>query len=217
MASKYNASRLPAVSQRLAWRRLRWGGLVVLALVLSASCRPAPLATFPAELVWQGVAAAYGALWLASVEILDQEPSADGQVLVYRVLDPLVEPRTAGPRPVAILLFARPVQGGWQTAGGGAIGTIALMDHFAVSCAWTWLRDIAGEPTIAAFYCTVENPRVAAIELERMDGAVQRVAALALKTSVRTARAGGRPVSLPGSTGPARGAPGAPAHRRTAA
>ena len=59
-------------------------------------------------------------------------------------------------------------------AGGGAIGTMVEMDRYAVGCAWTWLRFIAGEPTVAAFYCTVEDPHVAAIELERVDGAVQR-------------------------------------------
>ena len=60
-------------------------------------------------------------------------------------------------------------------AGGGSIGTIIEMGRYAVACAWTWLRFIAGPPTVAAFYCTVEDPRVAAIELERADGAVQRV------------------------------------------
>jgi hypothetical protein len=59
--------------------------------------------------------------------------------------------------------------------GGGAIGTVAALDEgWAVSCAWTWLRFVAGEPTVAAFYCAVEDPRVALVELERLDGDVQR-------------------------------------------
>jgi len=117
-------------------------------------------ASTPTDLARSYVADNYGALWLATFEVLDEEPVEDGQAVIFRVLDPLLEPRTAGPRPTAILLFAQPLDGGWRRAGGGSIGTIAEMDRFAVSCAWTWLRFIAGEPTVAAFYCTVEDPRV---------------------------------------------------------
>jgi hypothetical protein len=160
----------------------------------------------------------YGSLWLSSLLVLDQEPFADGQVVIFRVLNPLLEPKTAGPRPTAILPFARPRDGGWEMAGGGTIGTIAAMDQYAVSCAWTWLRDIGGEPTVAAFYCTIEDPRVAAVELERVDGAVQRVDAdgkhavvfpypwdMQTKWPAQQPRAirlfdrGGRPLSLPTS------------------
>ena len=129
----------------------------------------------PTDLARTYVAGNYGSLWLSTLEVLDEEPFEDGQVVVFRVLDPLLEPRTAGPRPTAILLFALPQDGGWHMAGGGSIGTIIEMGRYAVACAWTWLRFIAGPPTIAAFYCTVEEPRVAASELERVDGAVQRV------------------------------------------
>ena len=43
----------------------------------------------------------------------------------------------------------------------------------SVSCAWEWLRLTA--PTIAGFYCVVQDRRIAAIELTRVDGTVQRV------------------------------------------
>ena len=132
------------------------------------------MASTPTDLARTYVVANYGSLWLATLEVLQQEAFEDGQVVVFRVLNPLLEPKTAGPRPTAILLFARPQDGGWRMAGGGGIGTMVEMDRSAVGCAWTWLRFIAGEPTVAAFYCTVEDPHVAAIELERVDGAVQR-------------------------------------------
>jgi hypothetical protein len=128
----------------------------------------------PTDLARNYVLGIYGSLWLATLDVLDQEPFEDGQVLIFRFVDPLLEPRTAGPRPIAVLLFAEMRDGGWGMSGGGAIGTVAEVDRYAVSCAWTWLRDNEG-PTVAAFYCTVEDPRVAAIELERVDGRVQRL------------------------------------------
>jgi hypothetical protein len=148
---------------------------LALALVLSVSCRSAgTLPRSPEEAVWQYVAGTWGPLSLPTLALRDQEPFADGQVVVFRVLHPLLNQRP-NPTPAAILLFLQPHGRSWDMAAGGAIGTIAGMDRYAVSCAWTWLRDIVGEPTVAAFYCTVEDPRVTAIELERVDGAVQRV------------------------------------------
>jgi hypothetical protein len=143
----------------------------------------APAST-PTDLARNYVMSDYGPMWLATFEILDQEPLDDGQVVVFRVLNPLLEPKAAGPRPTAILLFAQPRDGSWATTGGGAIGTLAEMDRYAVSCAWTWLRFIAGEARVAAFYCTVEDPRVAVIELERADGAVQRADVVGKRVAV---------------------------------
>src|SRR5207302_8473459 len=102
------------------------------------------------EAVQRYVVGNYGPLWLPTVTILHQEPFVDGQVLVFRVLNPLLDGR-AEPTPTAILIFLWPHDDGYQMAGGGAIGTIAEMDRYALACAWTWLRFIAGEPTIAAF------------------------------------------------------------------
>jgi hypothetical protein len=39
------------------------------------------------------------------------------------------------------------------------------------SCASTWLRFAPNVPTTAAFYCTIEDPRVAALDLETIEGA----------------------------------------------
>jgi hypothetical protein len=129
----------------------------------------------PAESARRYVARNVGPMWLATMDLLHQEPFEAGQVVVFRMLDPLVDrAAAAGPKPVAVLVFARPVLSGWEMAGGGAIGTIAEMERYAVACGWTWLRFVADEPAAVAFYCTVEDARVAAVELVRVDGAVQR-------------------------------------------
>ena len=130
---------------------------------------PATLPRSPDEAVRRFVIANYGPLWLPTVTILHQEPFADGHVVAFRVLNPLLD-RRAEPTPTAILLFLRPRSDGWAFGGGGGIGTIAEMDRYAVACAWTWLRYGTGEPTVAAFYCTVEDPRGAAIELDSVEG-----------------------------------------------
>jgi hypothetical protein len=41
-------------------------------------------------------------------------------------------------------------------------------EGWSVSCAWTWLRYPRDAPTLAAFYCAVEDPRVAVLDLERL-------------------------------------------------
>src|SRR5919204_5099999 len=72
-------------------------------------------------------------------------------------------------------------------AGGGAIGTMAPMDRYAASCAWTWLRFVdaqSGEPNTAAFYCTVEDPRVATLELERVEGGIPRTSVSGRRAAV---------------------------------
>jgi hypothetical protein len=130
----------------------------------------------PLEVARQFVIDGYGPFWLGTLEVLAEDQFEDGRTVVFRVLNPLVAPGE-GPQPTAILLFVRPSGAGWTMVGGGAIGTIAPMDRYAVSCAWTWLRFAGaqpGESMTAAFYCTVEDSRVATLELERVDGGVQR-------------------------------------------
>jgi hypothetical protein len=132
----------------------------------------------PVEAIERMVRMTYGPIFLPSITILSNEPYEDGRVIIFRVLNPLLEPKEEGPRPTAILRYVRPDQGGWTIAGGGAIGTIVVTGVSPVSCAWTWLRlpdsDTPDAPATAAFYCTIEDSRVATIELERVDGAVQR-------------------------------------------
>ena len=127
------------------------------------------LSRSPEDVVHRFVIANYGRLWLRTITILHQEPFADGQVVIFRVLNPLLDRRT-DPTPTAIVLFLRPHATGWEMAGGGGIGTIAEMDRYAVACAWTWLQFGADEPTEAAFSCTIEDPRVAVLELESVEG-----------------------------------------------
>ncbi len=137
-----------------------------------------PPASSPVEVIERVVRINYGSIFLPSITILSNEPYDDGRVIIFRVLNPLLEPKEEGPRPTAILYYVRPDQGGWTTAGGGTIGTIVVTGVSPVACAWTWLRfrvsDTPDAPATAAFYCTIEDSRVAAIELERVDGAVQR-------------------------------------------
>ncbi len=115
---------------------------------------------------------------MPSSTTLYNEPYDDGRVIIFRVLNPLLEPKEEGPRPTAIMYYLRPDQGGWTFAGGGSIGTVVETGVSPVACAWTWLRfpvsHAPDAPATAAFYCTIEDPRVATIELERVDGAVQR-------------------------------------------
>jgi hypothetical protein len=89
--------------------------------------------------------------------------------VIFRVLNPLLD-RRPDPTSTAILLFLQPHGSGWQIAGGGGIGTIAEMDRDAVACAWTWLRFNTDQPTEAAFSCTIEDPRIAVIELDSVEG-----------------------------------------------
>jgi hypothetical protein len=128
------------------------------------------IAPTPVDLARAYVVGNYGPMWLRTLEVLAQEPFEDGQVVVFGALNPLLEPKTK-PTPAAILLFAHPRDGRWTMAGGGAIGTMAEMGRYAVSCAWTWLRFVAHAPTTAAFYCTVEDPRIGKLELETVEGA----------------------------------------------
>jgi hypothetical protein len=134
----------------------------------------APL-TSPEQVVWSYVTWSYGPMYLATVDILEQEPFDDGQIVIFRSLSPMLERGTGGPaKPIAILLYTQRYRSGWGKAGGGTIGTVAEMERRAVTCAWTWLHYWPNEPTVAAFYCVVEDPRVAAIALTRVDGAVMR-------------------------------------------
>jgi hypothetical protein len=113
-------------------------------------------------------------MYLAGFKVLHEEPFEDGRVVIFRTPNPLVDRfadrREQDLRSTAILLFARRDGSGCAVAGGGVIGTVVLMDRHAVACAWTWLRFAEDAPTVAAFYCTVEDPRVAAIELETVEG-----------------------------------------------
>src|SRR5262249_10939066 len=95
--------------------------------------------------------------------------------VVFRALNTRLQPSAAGARPTAIAITVRRAGLVWRLIGGGAIGTVAPLDEgWAVACAWTWLRYLRDPPTVAAFYCAVEDPRSAVVELERVDGAVQR-------------------------------------------
>ncbi|HEU4793552.1 MAG TPA: hypothetical protein VFS96_07830 [Nitrolancea sp.] len=137
-----------------------------------------PPVSSPTEAVERAVRMNYGSIWLPSISILYNEPYDDGRVIIFRVLNPLLEPKEEGPRSTAIMYYLRPDQGGWTFAGGGSIGTIVVIGVSPVACAWTWLRfpvsHATDAPATAAFYCTIEDPRVATIELQRVDGAVQR-------------------------------------------
>lgn len=142
----------------------------------------------PVEAVEHAVRVRYGPIWLPSVTILHNEPYEDGRVIIFRVLNPLLEPTEGGPHPTAIMYYLRPGQGGWSFAGGGTIGTIVVTGVSPVACAWTWLRfpvsDDPDDSATAAFYCTIEDSRVATIELERVDGTVQRTNVLGKQSVV---------------------------------
>jgi hypothetical protein len=129
------------------------------------------------------VAENYGPMWLADLEVLDQEPFEGGEVVVFRVLNPLLD-RKPEPTPTGILLFALPSQDGWQVAGGREIGTIVELGRYAVSCAWTWLRFTPGAPTVAAFYCSVEDSHIAAIELDTVEDHTFRTEVLGRRSVV---------------------------------
>ncbi len=179
-----------------------------------------PPARSPVEAVERAVRMNYGSIWLPSITILSNEPYDDGRVIIFRVLNPLLELKEEGPYPTAILYYLRPDQDGWTIAGGGAIGTIVVTGITPVTCAWTWLRfpdsDTLDAPVTAAFYCTIEDSRVATIELERVDGAVQRANVLGKQAvffpyaasfrtpwpsqhpaAIRLFDAAGRPLDLP--------------------
>lgn len=113
------------------------------------------------------------------VTCLDDEPFDSGRIVIFRVFSPDLSPRTKGPQLIAMLLFVRPENGGWVSAGGGAIGTLAAPGRSSVDCAWTWTHLSGWQPRnlpeTAAFYCTVEDARMESIEIARVDGGVQRV------------------------------------------
>ncbi len=137
-----------------------------------------PPASSPVKAVERAVRMSYGPIWLPSITILYNEPYDEGRVIIFRVLNPLLEPKEKGPRPTAIMYYLRPDQGGWTIASGGSIETVVETGVYPVACAWTWLRfpvsHAPDAPATAAFYCTVEDPRVAMIKLQRVDGVVQR-------------------------------------------
>lgn len=125
-----------------------------------------------------------GALYLPTVDLLYEAPHTSGPIagrlVVFRALYPALvgdvapRERDAGSLPVAILLFIRPAPGGWTFVGGGGVGDIILLDRYPVACALTWLRLPGGPAHDPAYYCTVEDPRVAVVEIVREDGNVQR-------------------------------------------
>jgi len=151
-------------------------GLAVLALVLSVGrFYLGVLLLSPADVARTFAVKNYGLRSLPTVAVLDEEPLGDDQAIVFRVRNTGLPLAAAGPRPTAVALGVRTNGLTWEMIGGGAIGTVATLDEgWAVSCAWTWLRFAVDEPPLAAFYCAVDDPRVASVELERIDGAVQR-------------------------------------------
>lgn len=146
----------------------------------------------PQDLAHAYITALFGPRWTATLVQLSDDPYADGRVLVFRLLDP-----TTGeePQPIAMPIVARPAvgRGIWTLAGGGGLGSVAPVGRYAVSCARTWLSPpgfaaggepgsppaVAATPTaaldpgsrgVAAFFCTIEDPRVAALEVVRLGG-----------------------------------------------
>jgi hypothetical protein len=115
-----------------------------------------PPAGSPIEVVEHAVREGYGPIYAPSITILYDEPYEDGRVIIFRVLNPLLEPKEEGLRPSAILYYLLPDQGDWKFAGGGAIGTIVETGVVPVTCAWTWLHlptiEQSQAPATAAFY-----------------------------------------------------------------
>ncbi|MGH2458879.1 MAG: hypothetical protein ACRDIY_08425 [Chloroflexota bacterium] len=145
---------------------------------LQADTNPRALTASPSDFARALVRNVYGPIYLPTFRMLDDEPYEGGRIVVFRFLDPLIGPKEEGPHPTAMLLYLRPENGGWGMYGGGAIGTLAEPVLGAVVCAWTWIHLAGWEPRnlprTAAFYCTVGDPRVAAVEIKRVDGGVQR-------------------------------------------
>lgn len=179
-----------------------------------------PSAGSPVEAIERAIRINYGPIYVPSITTLYDEPYEDGRVIIFRVLDPLLEPKEEGPLPAVILYYLRPDRGSWTIAGGGSIGTIIGTGIDPVACAWTWLRfpdsQSPDAPATAAFYCTVEDPRVATVELQRVDGAIQRADVLGKQAvvfpypaafqplwpaqhpaAIRLFDASGRPLNLP--------------------
>ena len=129
----------------------------------------------PVEATRWVTARTYGLQASATMEVLDQQ-TLDGLTVVTVSIE---NTRIAnGPRQTAIVRTMVPDGPRWQLVGGGAIGTIAALDgDAAVSCAWTWLRfpTQEDEQALAGFNCITRDPRVAAIEIERVEGGLQRV------------------------------------------
>ena len=154
---------------------------------------PAPT---PQDLARAYITALYGPLWAATLVQLSEDPYTDGHVLVFRLLDPTIGevPQSVAMPIVALSAAGR---GGWTLSGGGGLGSVAPVGRYAASCARTWLSPpgfearggtalpsavaatpaATGEPGprgVAAFFCTVEDPRVATVEVVLPGGAVER-------------------------------------------
>jgi hypothetical protein len=159
-------------------RRLRAASIV--AILLLAAGVPSSLylgwpELSPVQATRWETARTYGLRALATMEVLDQQQLDDLMVVTVSVDNARI---ANGPRPTAIVRSLVPDGLRWQLKGGGAIGTIAALDgNDAVSCAWTWLRlpTREGEQPLAGFYCIKRDDRVAAIEIDRVEGGVQRV------------------------------------------
>jgi len=140
------------------------------AVLPSTGPEPPPPRTID-QLIRHGIDTTWGSLWVPTARILEQEPFQDGQIVLYRVLVPSNDDQGSIYREV-LLAFVRPYQGGWGFFGGGYIGTVISIDaRYAVQCAWTWISMRDG---VAGFYCLVQDPRIATVELVRKDGGVMR-------------------------------------------
>ncbi|MBV8716904.1 MAG: hypothetical protein JOZ65_17735 [Chloroflexi bacterium] len=128
-------------------------GLLIVGL---ASAGVPPLS--PVEVAERFVLLNYGSSELDSFQVLHQEPFGDGQLVVFRFFNSRL---SGGARPTAVLVRARPRGYIWEQAGGGAIGTVAVVDAgYAVSCAWTWIDlDGSAAASTAGFYCAVDDSR----------------------------------------------------------
>lgn len=140
--------------------------------VWGPSARSAPLAPPTVEgLIRDAVLFRWGSLWVPTMRILESEPFRDGRIVIYRALVPSNHDQDVIYREV-VLEYARSYDGGWGFFGGGYIGTVIGIDpRDAVQCAWTWISLADG---VAGFYCLVQDPRVATVELVRTDGGVMR-------------------------------------------